>query len=125
MLFRHHQLTMGQFLITSDILAMTHLQGPGVVDSHGDSACRNILKFFQKALQMKFWALRGSYSSPFGAFQNSTGAHRRCPGGVRLAVGAAHTTRIHATWTVGRLARSVLEFSEEQIEADSLYNERK
>lgn len=107
------------------MLAMAHLKGASVVDSHGDSAARNLLKFFEKSLRMKFWSLRGSYSSPFGAFLNSTGAHRRCPGGVRLAVGAAHRNRIHATWNVGRQVLEELEFSEEQCEVDSLYNERK
>ena len=78
------------------------MQGPGVVDSHGDSASRNLLKFFMKAFRMKMWSLRGSYSDPFTAYQNSTGSHPRAPGAVRLCVGAAHTTRTHATWNLGK-----------------------
>ena len=116
-------MTSGQFLVTSDILAMRHLQGPGVVDSHGDSASRNLLKFFQKCFRMKMWSLRGTYSSPFQVYQNSTATHRRCPGGVRLAVGAAHTGRRHMTWTLGHQVLEVLEFAEAQVERCALYNE--
>ena len=118
-------MTSGQFLITGDLLAFSHLQGSGTVDCHGDSASRNLLKFFMKSMRMKFWSLRGSYSSPFGNFQNAVGTYRRCPGAVRISVGAAHSERMHVTWTVGHLVREVLEFSDEQIEFDNLYNESK
>ena len=118
-------MTSTQFLVTSDQLAMRHLQGSSVVDSHGDSASRNLLKFFMKSFRMKMWQIRGSYSCPFGVYGNSMGTHRRCPGIVRLSVGAAHTQRKHVTWTLGHTVLDELEFSEEQVERDALYNERK
>ena len=107
------------------MLAMRHLQGSGCVDSHGDSASRNLLKFFEKAFRMKFWSLRGSYTSPFSTFRNSRGTYRQCPGAVRLAVGAVHTGSRHTTWTLGRQVLNELEFAETQVEQDDLYNECK
>ena len=100
-------MTSGQFLVTSDMLAMRHLQGSGTVDSHGDSASRNLLKFFMKSFRMKMWAMRGSYSSPFSTFQNATGTYRQPPGAVRLHVGAAHTSRRHVTWILGEFFKYV------------------
>ena len=117
-------MTSTQFLVTSDQLAMSHLKGAGCVDSHGDSGARNLLKFFMKAMQMKFWQLRGTYSSPFNEFKNSQGPYRRCPGITRVSVGAAHNSNKHVTWTLGQLILDELEFSEQQCERDSLYNER-
>ena len=54
-------------------MALRHLRGPGVADSHGWSAAQNLVIFSNKILRLKMALMRNKYDGPFGPFENMPG----------------------------------------------------
>ena len=70
-------MSVDEFLCMTDLIALPHLKGPGIVDSHGLSSAQNFVQFTQKMYRLKLAIFRETYDGPFGQFTNNSTRFQR------------------------------------------------